>query len=131
LSAFLHDHGVGNDRTLFVTMANKVYVDPMVNFKWGLDIFHLGRDYLVLCLDQTCLEQAQRYDILAYDGFIEEGVNWHDHIARMKVSSSCLRLLHRRSFRFKVTEANPRSSKQTSTCLTADTTLSSWTATST
>ena len=90
LSAFLHEHGIQNDRTLFVTMANKAYVDPMVNFKWGLDIFHLGNDYLVLCLDQACLEQAAQYDILAYDGFIEEGVNWHQQIARIKVPSLLL-----------------------------------------
>ena len=108
LSAFLHANGIGNDRTLFVTMANEAYIDPMVNFKWGLDIFNLGRDYLVLCLDQACLDQAKRYEVLAYDGYVEEGLNWHHHIARMKVYPRPLRTF--------VCDVDVCSSKQISTC---------------
>lgn len=64
-------------------------MEPIVNFKSALDIFNLGRNYVVLCLDVECVAEAKAHDIIAYGGYIiqiEEGNDdWHYPVARMKV----------------------------------------------
>jgi len=108
ISGFLQSQGVGPDRTLFVAMATESYIEPMVNFKWGLDKFELGGDYVVLCLDVPCLEAAHRYNILAFRGFVgkslEGAVDWHSRlgsrVAEIKVSFFFLSLFPQLFFCF-------------------------------
>jgi hypothetical protein len=121
LSEFLQSRGIGTDRTLFVTIASEPYIEPMVNFRMGLDRFSLGGDYVVLCLDVPCLDTARKYDIVAFEGYLmketEAGDDGHDPVAQTKVHSSFPSL----------TSSLP----QTLNSLKGDTTLSSSTVTST
>lgn len=92
LTQFLVSNGVGTDRTLFISMASEAYIEPMINFKVGLEKFNLGENLFVLCLDTPCLEAAKQHRILAYDGYLmnemEAQGDWHHPIARVKVCSS-------------------------------------------
>jgi len=86
LSQFVRSNGVGTDRTLFVTMASESYIQPMVNFRWSLDRFDLGKDYVVLCFDEACMAAAQQHDIMAYGGYIDHGQHERAYeIAHLKV----------------------------------------------
>ena len=89
LSGFLQSRGVSNDKTLFVTIASKKYVAPMINFKFGLDRWDLGKQYVILCLDHECVQAAESQNIHAYTGYLmsakEEGDDWHTPVARIKV----------------------------------------------
>lgn len=89
LSAFLIAHGLDTSQTLFVTLANKQYIDPIINFNMALKKWNLDRCYVVLCLDVDCTKAAESHNILAYNGFLmtenEVWNDWHVPIARMKV----------------------------------------------
>jgi len=91
LSAFLNSHGVYTDKTIFVSIADSQYLSQMRLFKSRLDIFGLGGNYVVLCLDGPCLADLRRESILVYDGFLmsksdSEG-DWHAHVAKLKVKA--------------------------------------------
>jgi len=90
-SAFLKSHGIDNNRTLFVTLASKQYIEPMINFNVALKRWNRDKNYVVLCLDIECLQAAEAHDFLAYDGYFmrdtEVGHDWHASVARMKVPS--------------------------------------------
>lgn len=87
LTGFLQSRGVGNDKTLFITIANKKYVDAMVNFKFALDKWDLGQQYVVLCLDQKCMEAAESHNILAFNSNLmtDDNDEWQAPVARIKV----------------------------------------------
>ena len=89
LSDFLKQHRIESNQTLFVTMADGNYIDPMLNFKLSLDKWDLGKDYLVLCLDSKCSSVAQSHHILHYDGYYKKDndTNWKIGVARSKVTS--------------------------------------------
>jgi len=91
LSTFLRNTGIGTDRTLFVTIASKSYIEPMINFKIALDKWNLGGNYVVLCLDIECAQAAESSNIIAFDGYFMSGKeskgDWHFPIARIKVPS--------------------------------------------
>jgi hypothetical protein len=90
LSTYLRLNGIGNDKTLFLSMASKEYIEPVINFRKQLNIFGLAESYVVLCLDTDCVEATKKHHILGYDGFLvteaEAQGDWHDPIARMKVT---------------------------------------------
>jgi len=90
-SAFLESHGIDNNRTLFVTMASKQYIEPIINFNVALKRWNRDKNYVVLCLDIECLQAAEVHDFLAYGGYLmrdtEVGHDWHPSVARMKVAS--------------------------------------------
>jgi hypothetical protein len=89
LADFLQSRGLGNDKTLFVTIASKQYVDPMINLKYALDMWGLGEQYVVLCLDHECVHGAESHKIHAYTRYLmnakEDGDDWHTLVARIKV----------------------------------------------
>ena len=89
LSRFLYRSGLRNDKTVFVTMATKDYLDSIINFRTALDKFGLRQNYLILCLDTECLEGARSNDIIAYGGYLMSGEesdgDFHMPVARAKV----------------------------------------------
>ena len=89
LSTFLRSNGIGTDKTLFVTIAGGLYIDPAINFKKQLETWSLEQNFLVLCLDMACMEATKRNSVLAYDGFLqtedEARTDFHIPVARMKV----------------------------------------------
>jgi hypothetical protein len=95
LSSFLQSRGIGNERTVFLSMASKDYIEPVINFKKQLDKFTLGGDYVVLCLDNECLDAMGNNSILGYGGYLltesDAKEDWHIPIARMKVIHPQLR----------------------------------------
>jgi hypothetical protein len=89
LSNYLRRGGIGPNRTLFITMASRKYIEPMINFKRSLDRWNEGRNYIVLCLDRECVDAGIANGIHAFDGYLQttseaEG-DWHHPVARMKV----------------------------------------------
>ena len=89
LSGFLQSKGIGNDQTLFITIASVKYIDSMINFKLGLDTWGLGGRYIVLCLDRECVQAAQAHNIHASTRYLmsenEAADDWHLPVARIKV----------------------------------------------
>src|SRR5579862_3784708 len=89
LSGFLQSRGLGNDETLFITIASKKYIESMINFKFALDTWGLGNRYVVLCLDRECVQAADSHNIHAYTRYLmsssEAGDDWHLPVARIKV----------------------------------------------
>lgn len=90
LSNYLRRGGIGPNRTLFVTMASRKYIEPMINFKYSLDRWNEGQNYVVLCLDIECVEAGRTHGIHVFDGYLqtiaEAQGDWHSPVARMKVS---------------------------------------------
>jgi hypothetical protein len=87
LPDFLKDHQLGTNQTVFITMADEKYVEPMVNFKISLDKWDLGGNYVVLCLDEKCSNLAESRHILHYDGYFKsrDATTWNAPVARAKV----------------------------------------------
>lgn len=89
LSNYLRRGGIGPNRTLFITMASRQYIEPMINFKHALDRWNEGQNYIVLCLDIECVEAGIAHGIHAFDGYLqtitEAQGDWHYSVARMKV----------------------------------------------
>src|SRR5271156_71247 len=89
VSSFLYRSGLRNDKTVFVTMATKEYLDAIINFRTALDKFGLAQNYMILCLDEGCLEGAKANDIIAYGGYLmnsnEIDGDFHMPVARAKV----------------------------------------------
>ena len=89
LSSFLQSKGISVNQTIYLTMASKEYIDPVINFKKQLDKFDLGDVYVVLCLDPECVDATKAHHILGFGGYLatetEAEGDWHFPIARMKV----------------------------------------------
>lgn len=89
LSSYLRSNGIYTDKTIYLTMASKDYIEPIINFKTQLDKFALGESYVVLCVDTECLEATKSHHILGFGGYLatetEAMEDWHNPIARMKV----------------------------------------------
>jgi hypothetical protein len=87
LPEFLKDHQLGIDQTLFITMADEKYVEPMVNFWISLDQWDLSGNYMVLCLDERCSNVAESRHILHYDGYFksQDTTTWNAPVAKAKV----------------------------------------------
>ena len=75
LSAFLLEHGLTTHQTIFVSFGCAKTIHALLNFKLALDLFNLGNDYVILCLDTVCTDVANANGILSYDGFASEKVN--------------------------------------------------------
>jgi len=92
LPGFLQSRGVGVDKTVFVTIASEKYVQSTVNFKFSLDRWGLGRQFVVLCLDDDCVREAESHGIYAYNRYAtdakERSDNWRRAVARVKVLSN-------------------------------------------
>jgi len=98
LTRFLLSNGVTPNRTLFVGMASKSYIPLMLNFKLGLTKYQLEKDYLILCLDQACLDACKEHDVLAYGGYrldnetvLQAAGGWRNPIAKAKVMKQLIR----------------------------------------
>lgn len=88
LSAFLRSNSIGTDKTVFLTIADRNFIEAAIHFKTQLDKFELGETCVILCLDTDCLEAAKAQSVLAYDGYvIREAGDWRMPVAQMKVQS--------------------------------------------
>lgn len=87
LCDFLKKSGLEVNQTLFVTMADEKYAEPMINFKLSLDKWDLSGHYVVLCLDASCSNAAASQNILHYDGYYkpEDDTTWKASVAKAKV----------------------------------------------
>jgi len=66
---------------LFITMADSFYLPAVENFHFELKQYNLHKNFLVMCLDEACVQTCQSKNILAWWGFVNTSV------ARIKVRS--------------------------------------------
>ena len=62
-------------------MADSFYLPAVENFHFELKQYNLHKNFLVMCLDEACVQICQSKNILAWWGFVNTSV------ARIKVRS--------------------------------------------
>jgi len=75
LSAFLLEHGLTTQQTIYVSFGCAKTIQALLNFNLALDLFSLGNHCVILSLDTVCTDAANANGILSYDGFASENVN--------------------------------------------------------